>query len=183
MKKITIALILLISAAAFVMAGGAGEDMRAANLPEDSEAVALQGTIDLSGDLPVLTTADGSEYSLMLPRAYADSVEVEDGSVISIEGFAHESLGIRTESGEQVISVSSAVIGGRTYDMSTAPLAGAGAYGANGGRGFTSTDDATDDDDFRGQGMRGRGMQGRGVRGSGAGLSDDTDFQGMNSRW
>jgi hypothetical protein len=153
MKKFSLGLALILMAATFATAQtasgqatgpvGPGRGMMlAANqqAPVAPKAVHLEGKLAFVDDQPVLQTKDGS-YLVHMPRFYyyaytegfkaGDTLKL-DGYVFTAPAAADVSQGSTPQAGQQqVIFVTKAVVGAKTYDFSAAY----GRGGRMGGRG------------------------------------------------
>lgn len=172
MKKFSLGLALILMAATLATAqtasgqaagpAGPGQGMMQAAGPQAliaPKAVHLEGKLAFVDDQPVIQTKDGS-YLIHMPRFYyyaytegfksGDALKL-DGYVVTPPAAGAASQGAAPQAAQQqVIFVTKAVVGSKTYDFSAAY----GRGGMMGGRGFGG----------RG-GMMGRGGFGQGNRG------------------
>ncbi len=141
MKRFTIGVLVVMIAGMALFAEGAQEER---GLGREGEVSTLSGTLDLSGEFPVLTSG-GEEYVVMVPRGYEQDLDIADGSVATITGYVHDSYGRYIDADATVISVTEAVVNGETL---TFEALGRG-YAANGtgmGNGGRRAWDSEDED-------------------------------------
>jgi hypothetical protein len=174
MKKFSLGLALILMAATFATAqatpsqaagpAGPGQGMmQAANqqAPVAPKAVHLEGKLAFVDDQPVLQTKEGS-YLIRMPRFYyyAYTEAFKAGDAMKLDGFVITAPAGAASQGtaqqaaqQQVIFVTKAVVGSKTYDFSASygrggMMGGRGGLGGRGGMGCFDTDG-------RGQGNRG----------------------------
>ncbi len=131
MKRFTIGVLVVMIAGMALFSEGVQEDR---GYGREGEVSTLSGTLDLSGEFPVLKSS-GNEYVVMIPRYYNQDLNIADGSAATLTGYVHDSYGRYVDTDETVISVTEAVVNGEsfTFDNLNRGFA-AGAGMGNGGR-------------------------------------------------
>ncbi len=81
-------------------------------------------TMEVTGELsfddwphPEITSADGTVYELMFPRHYVGDLEVDDGQLITVEGYAMEDNLLRDADEREYLFVVKALINGEEYSL------------------------------------------------------------------
>lgn len=119
---------------------------------EQPELVTVTGRVAFDDGFPTIT-AEGKTYDVMVPRYYADDVDVDAGATITVQGYLmNADTSPRLDEDDLHIMVTKATIGGEVYEIDI----------EHGPMGMMWDDDHgrfSDDDDFR-RAPRGRSPRG-----------------------
>jgi len=97
------------------------------------EVIKATGKLSLNALVyPVLKTADGKSYNLMVPQGVGYSLQIKDGDTVSIEGFQITNPPTVTDDKAVFLHVTKATINGKEYDL-TALMGPRGGYDRMGG--------------------------------------------------
>jgi hypothetical protein len=92
------------------------------------EQIELSGAVEFTAGHTRLNAAGGEVYELMYPMYLADSLQIEDGQSIDVEGFLipgpRWSAADAGADEEQYLRLTKVIIDGEEYELSFGPAAG-----------------------------------------------------------
>lgn len=141
MKRTLILLVMLssmIAAALPLIAEGAQEQAEPAQPGQyaRAEQIEVSGTVEFTAGHTRLNAADGEVYELMYPMYLADSLEIENGQSIDVEGFPvpgpRWTAADKNADEDQYLRLTKVTIDGEEYELAFGP--GGRFAGSAGGR-------------------------------------------------
>ncbi len=127
MKKITFTIALITLAAMAVFAAGAAEESTIpwsqgqgqyqSDVVISEVATTVTGTINLVEDGHVELIVGNETYELVYPYRLSYAADLQDGMVLTVEGFEAEGLRMDNDSSTKNLVLKSATIDGETYNL------------------------------------------------------------------
>ena len=115
MKKLMIVLLIALTAVS-AFASGKDEENGQAD-PYERELIRVEGALGFGEYGEPYIEQDGVKYLLRIPVAQTDVPDVEEGDVITVEGYAMEMNRFWNKNTYRNLRVTKAIIGGEEYEI------------------------------------------------------------------